>query len=106
MNAERYITEELKVYEDKILNAEEKISTLENKIFLELRNTILEFTDPIQKNALLIATLDALISFAEVSEVYKYVMPEISESSKLEIKEGRLRPTLAGMAVADSLALI
>jgi len=89
VNAERYITEELKVYEDKILNAEEKISSLENKIFLELRNTILEFTDPIQKNALLIATLDALISFAEVSEVYKYVMPEISESSKLEIKEGR-----------------
>jgi len=89
VNAERYITEELKVYEDKILNAEEKISSLENKIFLELRNTILEFTDPIQKNALLTATLDALISFAEVSEVYKYVMPEISESSKLEIKEGR-----------------
>ncbi len=89
VNAERYITEELKVYEDKILNAEEKISSLENKIFLELRNTILEFTDPIQKNALLIATLDSLISFAEVSEVYKYVMPEISESSKLEIKEGR-----------------
>jgi len=89
VNAERYITEELKVYEDKILNAEEKISSLENKIFLELRNTILEFTDPIQKNALLTATLDALVSFAEVSEVYKYVMPEISESSKLEIKEGR-----------------
>jgi DNA mismatch repair protein MutS len=89
VNAERYITEELKVYEDKILNAEEKINSLENKIFLELRNTILEFTDPIQKNALLIATLDALISFAEVSEVYKYVMPDISESSKLDIREGR-----------------
>ncbi|MBK8551710.1 MAG: DNA mismatch repair protein MutS [Ignavibacteria bacterium] len=89
VNAERYITEELKVYEDKILNAEEKINTLENKIFLELRNYILEFTDPIQKNALLIATIDALISFAEVSEVYKYVMPEISDSDKLEIKEGR-----------------
>ncbi|HMS34525.1 MAG TPA: DNA mismatch repair protein MutS [Ignavibacteria bacterium] len=89
VNAERYITEELKVYEDKILNAEEKINSHENKIFLELRNTILEFTEPIQKNALLIATLDALISFAEVSEVYKYVMPDISESSKLDIKEGR-----------------
>ena len=89
VNAERYITEDLKVYEDKILNAEEKINSLENKIFLELRNTILEFTDPIQKNALLIATLDALISFAEVSEVYKYVMPDISESSMLDIKEGR-----------------
>jgi len=89
VNAERYITEELKVYEDKILNAEEKINTLENKIFLELRNTILEYTDPVQKNASLIATLDSLISFAEVSEAYKYVMPEISDSEKLEIKDGR-----------------
>ncbi len=89
VNAERYITEELKIYEDKILNAEEKINTLENKIFLELRNIILEFTDPVQKNAILIATIDALISFAEVSEAYKYVMPEISDSDKLEIKEGR-----------------
>lgn len=89
VNAERYITEELKIYEDKILNAEEKINSLENKIFLEMRNTILEFTDQIQKNAILIATTDALISFAEVSEVYKYVMPEITNSDKLEIKEGR-----------------
>lgn len=89
VNAERYITEELKVYEDKILNAEEKINTLENKIFLELRNFILEYTDPIQKNGSLIATLDSLVSFAEVSEAYKYVMPEISDSEKLEIKEGR-----------------
>ncbi|MCB0727427.1 MAG: DNA mismatch repair protein MutS [Ignavibacteriae bacterium] len=89
VNAERYITEELKVYEDKILNAEEKINVLENKIFLELRNSILEFTDPVQKNASLIATLDSLISFAEVSEAYKYVMPEISDTEKLEIKEGR-----------------
>lgn len=89
VNAERYITEELKVYEDKILNAEEKINSLENKIFLELRNTILEFTDQIQKNALLIATLDALLSFAEISETYKYVLPEISGSSKIDIKEGR-----------------
>ncbi len=89
VNAERYITEELKVYEDKILNAEEKINVLENKIFLELRNSILEFTDPVQKNASLIATLDSLISFAEVSEAYKYVMPEISDSENLEIKEGR-----------------
>lgn len=89
VNAERYITEELKVYEDKILNAEEKINTLENKIFLELRKSILEYTDPVQKNASLIATLDSLISFAEVSEAYKYVMPEISDSEKLEIKDGR-----------------
>lgn len=89
VNAERFITDELKVYEDKILNAEEKINMLENKIFLAMRNFILEFTDPIQKNAMLIATIDSLVSFAEVSEIYKYVMPEISDSDKLEIREGR-----------------
>lgn len=89
VNAERFITEELKVYEEKILNAEEKISALENRIFQELRAAILEYTDQIQRNALLIATIDALISFAEVSEYYKYVMPDISENDSLEIREGR-----------------
>ncbi|MEP7145498.1 MAG: DNA mismatch repair protein MutS, partial [bacterium] len=89
VNAERYITDELKAYEEKIFNAEEKINSLENKIFLELRNIILQFTDPIQKNAVTIATIDSLISFAEVSEFYKYVMPEISDSNRLDIKEGR-----------------
>ncbi|MBS1518654.1 MAG: DNA mismatch repair protein MutS [Bacteroidetes bacterium] len=89
VNAERFITEELKVYEDKILNAEEKIDELEKNIFNELRNVILEFTDQIQRNASLTATLDTLISFAEVSEAYNYVLPEISESDSLEIIEGR-----------------
>ncbi len=89
VNAERFITDELKVYEEKILNAEEKINTLENKIFLELRNIILEFTEPIQKNAVLIATIDALVSFAEVSDIYKYTLPEITESDNLDIKDGR-----------------
>jgi len=89
VNAERYVTDELKVYEDKILNAEERINDLENKIFLEMRNCILEYTDDIQKNAIIIATIDALMSFAEVSDVYKYVLPEISESDIIEIKEGR-----------------
>jgi len=89
VNAERYITDELKVYEDKILNAEEKINDLENKIFLEMRNCILEFTDDIQKNAVIIATIDALMSFAEVSDAYKYVLPDMDESDNIEIKEGR-----------------
>ncbi|HMS65808.1 MAG TPA: DNA mismatch repair protein MutS [Ignavibacteria bacterium] len=89
VNAERFITDELKVYEEKILNAEEKISDLERKIFNDLRISILEFTDQIQKNASLIATLDSLISFAEVSEVYNYSMPEMNETSELIIKEGR-----------------
>lgn len=89
VNAERYITEELKQYEDKILNAEEKISGIESKIFLELRDFILGFSDDIQKNAIIIATLDALISFAEVSELYYYIKPEINNSESLEIVDGR-----------------
>jgi len=89
VNAERFITEELKVYEDKILNAEEKISELENKIFIELRNFILEYSDQIQRNASVIATLDTLISFAEVSEVYHYVKPQINDTEELCVIEGR-----------------
>ncbi|MBK8981950.1 MAG: DNA mismatch repair protein MutS [Ignavibacteria bacterium] len=89
VNAERYITEELKVYEDKILNAEEKIEELEKRLFNDLRNFILGFADQIQVNATLAATLDTLISFAEVSEEYKYVMPEISDGNELEIIDGR-----------------
>ncbi|MEO6695549.1 MAG: DNA mismatch repair protein MutS [Ignavibacteria bacterium] len=89
VNAERYITDELKIYEDKILNAEEKINDLEKKIFLEMRNSILEYTENIQKNAMIIATIDTLISFAEVSDAYKYVLPEINESDIIDIKEGR-----------------
>lgn len=89
VNAERFITEELKVYEDKILNAEEKIEDLEKKIFSDLRIKILEFTDSIQKNASLIATLDSLVSFAEVSETYSYVLPEVNDSDEIRIKDGR-----------------
>lgn len=89
VNNERFITEELKVYEDKILNAEEKINVLENKIFLELRNFIMQFTDEVQKNASIISVVDALISFAEVSEMYGYTMPDVNETDKIEIKDGR-----------------
>jgi len=89
VNNERFITEELKIYEDKIFNAEEKINIIENRIFSELREFILQFTDEIQKNAMLIATIDSLISFAEISEVYNYVMPEINESDRIEIIQGR-----------------
>jgi DNA mismatch repair protein MutS len=89
VNSERYITEELKVYEDKIFNAEEKIIIIENKIFLQLREFILKFTEDIQKDAMLIATLDSLLSFAEISEAYNYVLPEINESEEIEIIEGR-----------------
>ena len=89
VNAERYITEELKEYEDKILNAEEKIHGIEGKIFLELRDFILGYSDPIQKNAGVIATLDTLISFAEVSEAYNYIKPQINDKDELNITDGR-----------------
>jgi DNA mismatch repair protein MutS len=89
VNCERYITEELKVYEDKIFNAEEKINIIENRIFSELREFILKFTEQIQKNAILIATIDSLISFAEISEAYNYIKPEINESDIIEIIKGR-----------------
>jgi DNA mismatch repair protein MutS len=89
VNCERYITEELKIYEDKIFNAEEKINIIENRIFSELREFILKFTEQIQKNAVLIATIDSLISFAEISEAYNYIMPEINETNIIEIIKGR-----------------
>ncbi len=89
VNNERFITEELKVYEDKIFNAEEKINSIENRIFGDLRTFILNFTDVIQKNAGVIAAVDTLVSFAEVSDRYRYVRPEINESDTIEIKEGR-----------------
>ncbi len=89
VNNERFITDELKQYEDKIFNAEEKITVIENRIFQELRGFILKFTDNIQRNAELIAAIDTLISFAEVSESYNYVIPEIYENEELEITEGR-----------------
>lgn len=89
VNNERFITEELKIYEDKIFNAEEKINAIENRIFAELREYILRFTDEIQKNAIMIATIDSLISFAEISEAYNYIMPEIDETDRIEITKGR-----------------
>lgn len=89
VNSERYITQELKEYEDKILNAEEKIAVIESRIFNDLRVLILRFTDEIQKNATLIATLDTLLSFAQVSDLYKYIKPEVNTTDKITIKEGR-----------------
>ena len=89
VNAERFITEELKQYEEKILNAEEKINAMESRILQELREFILGFTEDIQKNASAIATLDSLVSYAEVSESYDYTLPEMDESDKIEVIDGR-----------------
>ncbi len=89
VNAERYITEELKEYEEQILGAEEKIQALENRLYAELLVAIAEYIKPVQLNAQLIAKLDVLLNFAVVAEKNYYVKPEVSESKILDIKGGR-----------------
>lgn len=89
VNSERYITPELKEYEEKILGAEEKILKEEERIFLELVAALTEYIDPIQQNATVIARLDCLLCFARVAKQYNYSKPEINDSFVLEIKQGR-----------------
>ena len=89
VSAERYITEELKEYESKILGAEEKIINLETRLFNDLVLSILEYIPPVQLNSSLIARLDCLHSFASVSVENSYVRPSMNDSFKLDIKEGR-----------------
>jgi DNA mismatch repair protein MutS len=89
VNAERYITEELKEYETKILGAEEKIHKIESELFEQLVHWISTYIKPVQMNANLIAQLDCLCSFTQLAIENKYVCPEIDESFELEIKEGR-----------------
>jgi DNA mismatch repair protein MutS len=89
VNAERYITQELKEYEEKILSAGEKISILEAKLFGEIREKIVEFANDIQLNAAMIGVLDVLLSFAETAEENKYNRPEVNDSDRIEIYEGR-----------------
>jgi DNA mismatch repair protein MutS len=89
VNAERYITEELKIYEEKILSAEDKISVIEFRLFQELVQDALGYITQIQQNALGIATLDVLVSFATVAKKNNYVRPSLNESEILDIKGGR-----------------
>ena len=89
VNAERYITEELKEYEEKILGAEEKILALETRLFNELVLALTEYIPPIQMNANLIGRIDCLLSFAKAAEANKYIRPVVSDSDKIDIKGGR-----------------
>ncbi|WP_167547396.1 DNA mismatch repair protein MutS [Flavobacterium xueshanense] len=89
VNAERYITEELKEYETKILGAEEKIHKIEVELFEQLVNWIATYIKPVQMNANLIAQLDCLCSFTQLAIENKYVCPELDETFELEIKNGR-----------------
>jgi DNA mismatch repair protein MutS len=89
VNSERYITPELKEYEEKILNAQENISLLEYNLFNEIRNYVAAETEAIQENAKLIAMLDVYLSFADCAEEYKYVKPEVNNSDEIKIVNGR-----------------
>ena len=89
VSAERYITEELKVYEEKILGAEEKIISLENQIYTSLVEGLLAFIPTIQTNAGLIARTDCLLSFANVAQQNRYIRPEITDSYTIDIRNGR-----------------
>lgn len=89
VNAERYITEELKDYETKILGAEEKIQQIENQLFEQLVAWIATYIKPVQLNANLIAQLDCLTSFAQLAIDNHYVCPELDDTFTLEIKNGR-----------------
>lgn len=89
VNAERYITQELKEYEQKILGAEEKILAIETRLFNDLVIALADYITAIQLNSNLIAQLDCLLSFTKVSAENKYVRPEILDSDILEIKQGR-----------------
>ncbi len=89
VNSERYITEELKDYEQKILGAEEKILALETRLYNELVIALADYIKPIQLNAGLIARMDCLLSFATVSEENNYTRPEINDSLVIDITDGR-----------------
>lgn len=87
--AERYITQELKEYEEKILGAEDKILSLEQRLFNELVIALQEFIPQIQTNAAIIARLDCLLSAAKTAEENHYIRPQIDDSNVIDIKQGR-----------------
>ncbi len=88
-NAERYITEELKIYEEKILGAEDRINVIEQKLFMNLVFAAEEYVTQIQQNARVIGTIDCLVSFAQTALENDYCKPIVNETTCLNIKEGR-----------------
>ena len=89
VNAERYITQELKEYEEKILGAEDRISSIELRLYTDLMQALNDYVPAIQTNANLLAQLDCLLSFAMVSQANHYTCPTVDESLVLDIKNGR-----------------
>jgi len=89
VNAERYINQELKEFEQTVLNAEEKIRDRENELFDQLRDDLMPYVPDIQYNAFRVAELDSFCALAEVAEKYSYSCPEINEEDMIDIKDGR-----------------
>jgi DNA mismatch repair protein MutS len=89
VNAERYITEELKEYEQKILGAEDQILTIEQRIFSELISWMHDYIKDVQQNAFLVAQLDCLSAFAHLAKQHQYTQPELDDTFDLDIKKGR-----------------
>jgi len=89
VNAERFITQELKEYEEKILTANEKIAALESKLFADVRLQVVEYANDIQMNAAMIGIIDVMQGFAEIARQYKYTRPVLNESDSIDITEGR-----------------
>ena len=89
VGAERYITQELKDYEEKIVNAESQIAIIENRIYGELVVALQEYVGPLQRNAQIMAQLDCLQSFATIAQRYHYICPDVNDSLVIDIKQGR-----------------
>ncbi len=89
VNAERYITQELKEYEEKILGAEEHIAALESQIFNNLVNFVAEYTAVMQTNCNIVAQLDCLLSFTKIAEANNYIRPLVTDENVIDIKQGR-----------------
>ena len=99
--AERYITQELKEYEEKILGAEDKIQVIQTRLYMELVQYIQQFITQLQQDANLIAELDCLLSFAKTAVEHRYVRPVIDESNVIDIKQGRHPVIEVGMPVGE-----
>lgn len=89
VNAERYVTEELKTYEAKILGAEERILAIEQQLFAELASEMMSFIDPVQQNARILAEIDCLTGFADLAVSHNYIRPEMTDQTNLQIVQGR-----------------
>ncbi|MCB9186043.1 MAG: DNA mismatch repair protein MutS [Flavobacteriales bacterium] len=102
VNSERYITEELKTYEEKILGAEDKIKEIEARLYLEVLQKLQPFVVSLQQNASVLAQLDCLLSFAQVSEANQYVRPQFTNENIIQIKNGRHPVIEQSLSIGES----